>query len=127
MFDANAAITRREILDLMEAARWAPNHKLTQPWRFVVFMDKGIDSLATMQIDLIQSSEMDAETIQNKIYQSVRKGKQCSTIAAIVKKRDQQQRVPEWEEMCAVAWAVQDVLPHAEIKSNWILEYRQFC
>jgi nitroreductase len=31
MFDANAAITRREILDLMEAARWAPNHKLTQP------------------------------------------------------------------------------------------------
>ncbi len=114
MFDANTAITKREILDLMEAARWAPNHKLTQPWRFVVFMDKGIDSLTSKQIDLIQSSGMDSETIQNKIDKSIRKGGQCSAIAAIVMKRDQQRRVPEWEEMCAVACAVQNVLLHAE-------------
>lgn len=28
--------TREELLALVEAATWAPNHRLTQPWRFAV-------------------------------------------------------------------------------------------
>jgi nitroreductase len=30
------AVTREEIEPLLDAAVWAPNHHLTQPWRFVV-------------------------------------------------------------------------------------------
>lgn len=29
-------LTREELEELFELARWAPNHKLTQPWRFRV-------------------------------------------------------------------------------------------
>ncbi len=30
-------IERSKILQLLEAARWAPTHKKTEPWRFIVF------------------------------------------------------------------------------------------
>ena len=29
-------LSRETVLELIEAATWAPNHKLTQPWRFTV-------------------------------------------------------------------------------------------
>lgn len=33
---ASTPVPREEIVDLLELARWAPNHRLTQPWRFRV-------------------------------------------------------------------------------------------
>jgi len=35
-FDADRAVTRRDLLRLFEAARWAPSSRNEQPWRFVV-------------------------------------------------------------------------------------------
>jgi nitroreductase len=31
-----APVSREKILSLLEATRWAPNHRLAEPWRFVV-------------------------------------------------------------------------------------------
>src|SRR5690606_793791 len=31
------AITKEEILTILESANWAPTHKRTEPWRFKVF------------------------------------------------------------------------------------------
>jgi nitroreductase len=39
-------LPREEIEDLLELARWAPNHKLTQPWRFRVV---GPETLARLK------------------------------------------------------------------------------
>lgn len=113
MFDANSSISEEEILKLLEAARWAPTHKLTQPWRFVVFMDKGMSALTVMQIELIQKSGNDGEAIQFKIAKLEQKAKQSCAIVAIVMQRDVEKRVPEWEEISAVACAVQNVALHA--------------
>ncbi|MGH7682816.1 MAG: nitroreductase family protein, partial [Vulcanimicrobiaceae bacterium] len=33
---AIGAVPREEIEELVELASWAPNHRLTQPWRFTV-------------------------------------------------------------------------------------------
>ena len=38
-------IPRAAIEELLDAARWAPNHKLTHPWRFNVFMGEGRERL----------------------------------------------------------------------------------
>src|SRR5829696_7295947 len=38
-------IPRAAIEELLDAARWAPNHKLTHPWRFHVFMGEGRERL----------------------------------------------------------------------------------
>lgn len=32
----NSSITRDKLELVLEAARWAPTHKLTQPWHFVI-------------------------------------------------------------------------------------------
>ena len=38
-------IPREWIEELLDAAHWAPNHKLTHPWRFHVFTGKGRERL----------------------------------------------------------------------------------
>ncbi|MDR2219868.1 MAG: nitroreductase family protein [Methylobacillus sp.] len=35
-YDANRAVTREQVISLLEAARWAPSCYGDQPWRFVV-------------------------------------------------------------------------------------------
>jgi nitroreductase len=42
---AGPALTPEELAPLFDAARWAPNHKLTQPWRFRVLGDSSRDAL----------------------------------------------------------------------------------
>ena len=37
------------ITQMLENANWAPNHKLTEPWRFTVFSGAGLKKLATFQ------------------------------------------------------------------------------
>jgi nitroreductase len=37
------------IHQLLENVNWAPTHKLTEPWRFKVFCDKGLKEYANFQ------------------------------------------------------------------------------
>src|SRR5699024_6648844 len=37
------AVDLEEIIELLEVAKWAPNHKLTEPWRFIAFEGSGKD------------------------------------------------------------------------------------
>jgi nitroreductase len=38
-------VDRRELEELLELARWAPNHNLTNPWRFRVLGPEALDRL----------------------------------------------------------------------------------
>ena len=40
-------IPREWIEELLDAAHWAPNHKLTHPWRFHVFTGEGRERLVS--------------------------------------------------------------------------------
>jgi nitroreductase len=44
------------LLDAIELARWAPNHRLTEPWRFYVLGPETIESVARL------AAEIDAAT-----------------------------------------------------------------
>lgn len=35
------SVPTEQIIDLLDTAVWAPNHKLREPWRFVLFNGKG--------------------------------------------------------------------------------------
>ena len=37
---------------MLENANWAPTHRLTEPWRFVVFKGEGLKTLAKFQSEL---------------------------------------------------------------------------
>lgn len=47
-YDAARAVTKEQIIALLEAARWAPSCYGDQPWRFVVW-DKNADAAAWQQ------------------------------------------------------------------------------
>lgn len=95
--------------EMIESAQWAPTHKLTEPWRFTVFSDEGLKSLATFQSETYKKVKGD-EYDPVKFDKLKNKPLKCSHIIAVGMKRDPQERIPEIEEVCAVACAVQNML-----------------
>ena len=89
-------------------ANWAPTHKLTEPWRFVIFKGQGLQDLANFQADLYKKhAEKNGNFNQDKYDKLKAKPLECSHIIAIGMKRNE--IVPEVEEVCAVASAVQNM------------------
>jgi nitroreductase len=98
------------VTQILENARWAPTHKLTEPWRFIVFTGKGIDKLASLQ-SMIYKSVTEADgTYKENVYQKLlTKPLLSSHIIAVMLKRDEKKSVPEMEEAGAVFCALQNM------------------
>lgn len=54
-----APLSRSELDGLFEAARWAPNHKLTQPWRFRVLGESAKSELKRVAAGVASASAPD--------------------------------------------------------------------
>lgn len=98
------------IRQMLENANWAPTHKLTEPWRFVVFTGEGLKHLAEIQGDVYKKVTEANGTFKEERYQNlITKPMECSHIIAIGMKRDEKKGVPEWEELAAVFCAVENM------------------
>lgn len=98
------------VKQILENARWAPTHKMTEPWRFVVFTGDGIRALARMQSDIYKSVTEADGTFKEGNYQKLQtKPLLSSHIIAILMKRDERKSVPEVEETGAVFCAIQNM------------------
>lgn len=97
-----------EIIEkMLKNANWAPSHKHTEPWRFVVFKGDGLKKLADFQATLYKLKHSD--NFDNNQFEKLKaKPLECSHVIAIGMKRDDKERVPEVEEICATACAVQN-------------------
>jgi len=95
------------IRKMLENANWAPTHKHTEPWRFVVFKDAGLAKLADFQATLYKLKN--TENFDEKKFEKLKtKPLQCSHVIAIGMRRDGKESVPEMEEIAATACAVQN-------------------
>ena len=45
------AVDVEEIIELLNVAKWAPNHKLTEPWRFQLYAGDGKDTFVQAYVD----------------------------------------------------------------------------
>jgi nitroreductase len=98
------------VRQILENARWAPSHKLTQPWRFIVFTEGGIKALAKFQSDLYKKVTEPNGTFKEPTYQKLlSKPLLSSHIIAILMMRDEKKSVPEVEEVGAVFCAIQNM------------------
>ncbi|MFN0274554.1 MAG: nitroreductase [Chitinophagales bacterium] len=95
---------------MLESARWAPTHGLTEPWHFVVFTGEGLQKLA----EFLSSSYKQQTSLENflqakheKIISNILK---ASHIILVGMKRQLNGKIPEVEEICAVACSVQNML-----------------
>jgi nitroreductase len=100
-----------EIVDqVLENARWAPNHKLTEPWRFVVFTGEGLGKLAAFQSECYKEVTTNNGTFKEERYQALQtKPMQSSHIIAVGMKRDEKKSIPEIEEIGAVFCAIENM------------------
>jgi nitroreductase len=98
------------IKQMLENANWAPTHKLTEPWRFVVFSGAGLKKLADFQSECYKQVTTVKGTFDEKKYAGLKsKPLECSHIIAIGMKREEKKSLPEWEEMGAVFCAVENM------------------
>ena len=100
------AIVRR----ILSNANWAPTHKLTEPWRFVVFTGDGLKKLASFQAELYKKVTTANTTFKEDRYQNLlTKPMLSSHIIAVGMKRDEKKSVPEIEEIGAVFCAIENM------------------
>ena len=109
--DYSGEIVSDEIINqMLENANWAPTHKFTEPWRFVVFTGDGLKQLAAFQGECYKSVTTADGTFREDKYHSLQtKPLESSHIIAIGMKRDDAKRLPDWEELGAVFCAVQNM------------------
>lgn len=101
-------IPREKIELLLENAHWAPNHGKTEPWFFKVFGGEGLKQLAEAQARMYK--ELSGEAFQEKKYIKLgARPLQASHVIAICMKRGSNPKIPELEEVEAVASAVQNL------------------
>lgn len=105
-------ISKETILQLLDAANAAPNHKLTQPWQFTVFRGAGLSRLADKMAALYKEQTPSEQFLQKKHEIIKDKIKQSAAVIAIQIRYSG--LVPRWEEVAAVGCAVQNLWLAAE-------------
>jgi nitroreductase len=94
---------------LLELANWAPTHRRTEPWRFVVFHDKGLGRLSEYMIEFYDQNTPVEQQSELKRKKAGGNPLKSGAVIAIVMARDAEERVPEWEELAAVSASVQNM------------------
>lgn len=97
------------IQQLLDSANWAPTHGYTEPWRFTVFTEDGLAKLGDFLADYDQPNK-EAEDFNQMRYDRLRNSPlKCSHVIGIGMKRGDNPKIPEIEEICATAMAVQNM------------------
>lgn len=102
-------ISDQTILAILENANWAPTHRKTEPWRFKVFRKDSLKALGEFTSSYYKENTPEDLFSEMKFKKTLNKPKKSACVIAICMNRDQEERVPEWEEEAAVACAVQNV------------------
>jgi nitroreductase len=100
-----------KIIDqMLENANWAPTHKLTEPWRFMVFTGDGLKKLGEAQAGVYKTVTKADGTFKEERYQNLlKKPMQSSHIITVCMLRDEKKSIPEVEEVGAVFCAIQNM------------------
>lgn len=98
------------VQQMLENANWAPTHKFTEPWRFIVYTGEGRKKLAELQAAVYkQKTEADGTYKEERYQNLLTKPLDSSHIILVYMKRDEKKSLPEIEEMGAVFCAVQNM------------------
>ncbi len=116
----------REVIEaLLEAGTWAPNHHLTEPWRFVVLEGNARSELGAVMGAVDAARHEDPVKGAAAAESAARKPLRAPYVIAVGVEPDP--KSPELEEICAGAAAAQNMLLAAEAlglaaiwRSGWL-------
>jgi nitroreductase len=95
---------RATIQKLLDAAVRAPNHHLTEPWRFIVLSNDALDELGDAWARGTEREGGDPEKVRDKPHRAP------AIIAVIERPKSHHDKVVEMEEHHAVGAAMQNIL-----------------
>ena len=98
------------VWQILENANWAPNHGLTQPWIFKVFTGSSLEKLGEFQADLYQKITPPEKFKPEKYARMKTNLLKSSHVIVICMKRQKSEKIPEIEEIEAVACSVQNMM-----------------
>lgn len=108
--DFSSRKVHREIIEnILTNGTWAPTHGMTQPWRFKVFHGEGMKKLADFIPGLYQRFAPEEKFSQKKFEKITGWMNSVSAVVFICMERDPNGKIPEIEEVEAVACAVQNM------------------
>ncbi|TDH71742.1 hypothetical protein CCR75_002188 [Bremia lactucae] len=109
-YDSDKKVPRDVLKKMLTAANWAPTHGRTEPWRFVVFeaLEKRLE-LGQLMATWYRTNVPANKFLQSKYNKMISNCSVSSYVIAICLKRQKSGKIPEWEELCAVACAVQNM------------------
>ena len=96
------------IEQVLENANYAPTHRLTEPWRFKILRGAALSKLADFLVADYKRSTPIAEQTDMKIKKMTENPTRSGCVIVINLKRHADM-LPEWEEVAAVAMAVQNM------------------
>ena len=102
-------ISDETIMQVLENANWAPNHRKTEPWRFKIFKGEGLQTLSNYLGTQYKERFVGEKFSALKYKKTIKKPLKCAAIIGICMQRDPKESIPEWEEIAAVACAVQNM------------------
>ncbi|MCG8603227.1 MAG: nitroreductase [Verrucomicrobiales bacterium] len=94
---------------ILENGNWAPTHGMTEPWRFFVFTGEGRQRLADFCQSLYKKITPEDAVRPDKYEKLGKQPLMSPVVVAIGMKRQEIEKIPEIEEIEAVACAVQNM------------------
>lgn len=97
--------------EILTNATWAPNHKMTEPWRFIVFRGKYLKEYGEYMAHYYKDfyAELSAEAQKEKLDYLRKYPLNSACMIGVIRIRNTKINLPEWEEIAAVASAVQNI------------------
>ncbi|PXY42414.1 nitroreductase [Flavobacterium cheongpyeongense] len=98
--------------EILINATWAPNHKMTEPWRFVVLRGKYLEGYGEYMVNYYKDSyakELSPEALDKKLTFLRNYPLNAICLIGIILVRNTKINLPEWEEVAAVSSAVQNM------------------
>ena len=98
--------------EILINATYAPTHKMTEPWRFIVFKDTYLEQLGSFLAAYYKDfyyQKFSAETAAEKHNLLKEYPLNSACVIGVVMVRNSKIDLPEWEEIAAVSCAVQNI------------------
>jgi nitroreductase len=102
-------VHKEQIELLLNNAQWAPTHGNTQPWRFKVFTELGLDKLSEFLGNTYLQQTPKEQQNDLKLAKLISRPLKSSVVISICMERQKEEKIPEIEEIEAVACAIQNL------------------
>lgn len=107
--DAGKPVDKGLLMELLENANHAPSHGLTEPWRFHIFQGEGRRKLAEMMASTYRETTPANEFREDKMRKMSENPLLAGAVITIGMARRGGAKIPEVEEIAAVACAVENL------------------